>query len=33
MRFNSHKELIVFKSAIELAKKIHELSKKFPQEE
>jgi four helix bundle protein len=33
MRFNSHKEQKVFKSAIELAIRIHELSKKFPQEE
>lgn len=33
MRLNSHKELIVFKSAIDLAVNIHELSKKFPQEE
>ena len=33
MRFKSHKDLIVFKSAIELAIRIHELSKNFPHEE
>jgi four helix bundle protein len=33
MRLKSHKELIVFQSAITLAIKIHELSKNFPLEE
>lgn len=33
MRLKSHKELIVFKSAIQLAIRIHELSKNFPPEE
>jgi len=33
MRLKSHKELVVFKSAISLAIKIHELSKSFPLEE
>ena len=33
MRLKSHKDLIVFQSAIKLAIRIHELSKNFPQEE
>ena len=33
MRLKSHKELIVFKSAIDLALRIHELSRIFPPEE
>jgi four helix bundle protein len=33
MRLKSHKDLIVFKSAIQLALRIHELSKNFPSEE
>jgi len=33
MRLKSHKDLIVFKSAIKLAIRIHELSKNFPPEE
>jgi four helix bundle protein len=33
MRLKSHKDLIVFKSAIDLAIQIHELSRKFPPEE
>ena len=33
MRLKSHKELVVFKSAIKLAIQIHELSKNFPPEE
>jgi len=33
MRLKSHKDLIVFQSAIKLAIRIHELSKNFPPEE
>lgn len=33
MRLKSHKELIVFKNAIKLAIRIHELSKRIPPEE
>lgn len=33
MRLKSHKELVVFKSAMILAIRIHELSKSFPPEE
>jgi len=33
MRLKSHKDLIVFKSAIELTVRIHELSQNFPPEE
>jgi four helix bundle protein len=33
MRLKSHKDLIVFQSAIKLAIQIHELSKNFPPEE
>ncbi|MCL4482485.1 MAG: four helix bundle protein [Bacteroidetes bacterium] len=33
MRLKSHKDLIVFKSAIKLAIRIHQLSKNFPNEE
>src|SRR5450830_1865967 len=33
MRIKSHKDLVVFKRAIELAIRIHELSKDFPSEE
>jgi four helix bundle protein len=33
MRLKSHKDLVVFKSAIQLALRIHELSKNFPSEE
>jgi len=33
MRINSHKDLNVFRNAIELAIQIHQLSKKFPPEE
>jgi four helix bundle protein len=33
MRLKSHKDLIVFKSAIDLALRIHELSRNFPPEE
>jgi four helix bundle protein len=33
MRLKSHKDLIVYKSAIQLALRIHELSKNFPAEE
>ena len=33
MRLKSHKELIVFKNAIKLAIRIHELSKSLPPEE
>ncbi len=33
MRIKTHKELVVFQSAIELAIRIHKLSKNFPPEE
>ncbi len=33
MKIRSHKELNVFKSSFDLALQIHQLSKKFPQEE
>jgi four helix bundle protein len=33
MRLKSHKDLTVFKSAIQLALRIHDLSKNFPAEE
>ena len=33
MKIRSHKELIVFKTSFDLALQIHQLSKRFPQEE